>query len=208
MNFSLKFVFPAFLVLQCFVALSQAPTHTEAVLYVKQSASFRSLAQQQSGVKAGLRRFGSDLIVSVGGSAGHEAFIGAPKMGFYKPWAIKGKGQRPSRNGFYPVSFYAGSETSLFVLFAGTFSISATTGFNAEWFTLDGSVSRTSVASPDGDVVSRFTTFNPKLGLAIRKVWIKAGPCYFINGEPWENWVNINGIPFNFEVRYVINSMQ
>lgn len=147
--------------------------------------------------------FLDNLIFVAGVSAGQETFIGAPKLGAYKEFAIsKGRSGTP-KFGFSKASVYVGAETSLFVFFAGVISISANAGFNLAFVTIDNSITRTLVSSPD-NVKYSYTTYNPKLGIHIGPIWLKSGPSFALKqSEQMDGWLKLNGIHYNFELLFM-----
>ncbi len=153
-------------------------------------------------VKSNRPRVFKDLIFAVGLSVGQETFIGLPKLSAYKEFPLSSKKNQKAKYGFRTYSIYAGVEASLFVVFAGVFTASANVGFAAGPVTLDNSLAFTRVSDPEGDN-SNYSTYNPKLGLMIRPVWLKAGPSFVINGNPdWGKWMKVNGRCYNVELHY------
>lgn len=140
---------------------------------------------------------------SAGVSAGQETFIGA-KLGVYREFSLV-RDRRDDRN-FRKFSLYAGPEASLFVFFAGVFSFSATGGVALGPFTLDNAVTYTTFVSPNGHAGQDYGSLNPKIGLQLGPVWLKAGPSYLISGSTiWGDYrfLEINEQPWNFEIRYI-----
>ncbi len=148
--------------------------------------------------------YGSQIMFhgAVGVSAGQENFIGAPKLGGYMDFSLHEK--KSPKFGFHTFSAYAGAEVSLFVFFAGTFSASAMCGVKAGPVTLDNSVSAATAVDSDGETTYSWRTWNPKLGLMIGPVWLKAGPSYVIGGKvEMGNWMKVHGTHFNADLLYI-----
>jgi hypothetical protein len=154
--------------------------------------------------------FFNNMLFAVGISAGQETFIGFPKLGAYKEFSLTPKAQplhgRKQFSGFGKCSFYVGAEASMLVFFAGAFTISADAGFALGPVTIDNSLTRTVFASPVGDRNSYSTTYNPKLGLNIGPVWLKAGPSFKLgkSDSPMGNWLTIGNNPYNVELLYIV----
>jgi hypothetical protein len=150
-----------------------------------------------------------NMLFTVGISAGRETFIGLPKLGAYKEFSLLS--QRPLHgrkqfSGFGNCSFYAGAEASIFVIFAGVFSVSADAGFAFGPLTIDNSLTRSVIVSPDGGENSYYTTCNPKLGLNIGPVWLKAGPSYAVgkSDAAMGNWLKKGNNHYNVELLYIV----
>lgn len=147
--------------------------------------------------------FFDDVIFSVGVSAGQETFIGLPKLSAYKALSLSSKNHKSSKYGFPAYSIYAGADVSTFVLFAGVFTASANTGFAIGPLTLDNSLAFTLVTSPESEN-SNYSTYNPKLGVMVGPVWLKAGPSFALSGNTdWGNWMKKNRTCYNVELHYL-----
>lgn len=134
--------------------------------------------------------FFDNLIFVAGVSAGQETFIGAPKLGVFKEFAFsKGRYGSP-KFGFSQGAFYVGAETSIFIFFAGVISISANAGFNFGPLTIDNSITRTLVSSPN-DYKYSYTSYNPKFGIHVGPIWLKSGPSFALKqAEQMDGWMD------------------
>lgn len=139
-------------------------------------------------------------IGSAGITAGQEYFISFPKLSCLREFPLTRN--RP-KYGFSNFSFYAGVEGSMFVMYAGVFGISANVGVAIGPFTVDNSITRTAIVGPSGERPGNYTTYNPKLGLNIGPIWLKAGPSILMDGNGIEDWAKINNRYYNFEVLYI-----
>jgi hypothetical protein len=147
-----------------------------------------------------------DVLFAVGLSAGQETFIGLPKLSAYKAFPLLSKNNKSPKYGFHRYSIYAGADVSTFVFFAGVFTASGNVGFVAGPVTLDNSLAFTVVSSPESEN-SNYSTCNPKLGLIIGPIWLKAGPSFAVHGNPdWGNWMKKNGTCYNVELHYLFPS--
>jgi len=143
------------------------------------------------------------FIYSIGVSAGHETVISAPRLGAIFAIPFEGQtGYARNKASLGRFSFYTGVEASIFVFFAGTFGISGNAGLKIGPFTIDNSFTHTIVAGPSGES-HNYSSLNPKVGLKLGPIWIKAGPCYRLRGNfELDKWVQIGSIPFNFDILY------
>lgn len=143
-------------------------------------------------------------MISVGASVGRETFIGLPKFGFYKQFPVHYARCKGPQLGFRAPAFYAGIDGSLFVFFAGAFSVGPTLGYGHGPFSIDNSLSFTLITSPESANEKNWS-YNPKVGLNIGPVWIKAGPCFPLHTETsWGDWVQIGNVSMNFELLYLV----
>jgi hypothetical protein len=157
-----------------------------------------------SGMDAQHARFFDGMLLGVGVSAGQENFMGLPKLAAYKDFSLTPDKRGRTKYGFRTCSAYAGADAALFVFFAGAFSASATCGFAVGPFTIDNSFATTTTLNADGDRVYSYRTYNPKIGVNIGPVWLKAGPSYVIGGKvEMGNWCRIGSTYFNFEILYL-----
>jgi hypothetical protein len=145
----------------------------------------------------------------IGGSAGQETFIGAPRGGIFLDfgWNYRNKGRRLMNwDSFSDFGFHAGPQASILVFFGGWFSYGLNAGISLKPFTVDVSFSRTLISSPGGETVGRDNTINPKLGLCLGPVWIQGGPSFAMNGKDsnLNNIIKIRGQAVNFEVSYIV----
>lgn len=98
---------------------------------------------------------------------------------------------------------YFGLEGSFFALFGVWRGIGANAGFNFQRITIDNSLTWFRVSGSDGG--NTIITNNPKLGLKLGKVWIKAGPSFQINSnDALENWMKIGQLNYNLEVTFLL----
>ncbi len=139
-------------------------------------------------------------IGAAGISVGQESFIGLPKLYGLGEFRIAGK--QPDY-GFANLSLYGGGELSLFGFHALALGISANTGVAVGPFTIDNSITYTIRRGPSGEKPGNYTTYNPKLGLNIGPIWLKAGPSILLDGKGIEDWTKINNRYYNFEVLYI-----
>ncbi len=143
-------------------------------------------------------------MISVGVSAGRETFIGLPKFGVYKQFPMRYTKCKGPQLGFRSPAIYAGVDGSLFVFFAGAFSVGPTLGYGHGPFSVDNSLTITLITSPEGANEKNWS-YNPKVGVNIGPIWIKAGPSFQLYTETsWGNWVQIGNVSMNFELLYLV----
>jgi hypothetical protein len=143
------------------------------------------------------------LHFAVGIAAGQETFFGAPKFGFYALFPAFQKEAKSPKYGFKSGSFYAGVEGSLFVVFIGIFSVSGTCGLVMNRFTLDHALTCTLVSDPSSNNTT-YATSNPKLGVQLGPVWLKAGPSFLLRGPAdWGDWMLVGNVRLNVDLVWV-----
>jgi hypothetical protein len=146
------------------------------------------------------------ILGSVGLGLGQENLISLPKLSGMVSFKLN-NGTYSKLGQLQKFSFYVGTEASIVVFFAGAFSISGTGGFKTGPITTDCSLTKLYLVNPDGNVVARQTTLNPKIGVMIGQVWIKTGPSFLLSEydifrETFGNFMHIGNVAFNFEVNY------
>ena len=136
----------------------------------------------------------------VGIAAGQETIAALPKVGLYRKFDYGRARSRFARGNKY---FYAGGEVSTFVFFAGTFTGGLNAGVRYRFITLDNSISGTAISSPESEIVGKYCTYNPKFGIWLGPVWIKAGPSFLVSGQSyWGTFVDVGDTPFNVELLF------
>jgi len=139
-------------------------------------------------------RFENGMMFSVGLSAGQETFIGFPKFGAYKQFPIHYARCKGPQLGFRHPAIYAGVDGSLFVFFAGAFSVGPTIGYGHGPFSIDNSLTFTLITQPES-VNEKNWSYNPKIGINIGPVWLKAGPSFSLYAESdWDGWVQTGNV--------------
>ncbi len=146
------------------------------------------------------------FVGAAGIAAGPENLISLPKLSGFASFKLGGKADHRFGN-FQRHSFYIGTESSIVILFAAAGSISGVAGFKSDRFTLDCSLTRLWLMNPEGDIVSRQTTLNPKIGVMFGPIWMKVGPSVLMTNEnifrdTFGNFLHIGNVPFNLEVNY------
>jgi len=142
--------------------------------------------------------FFDDTFLSGGIVAGQESIFGV-KGYFIKPYSFT-KSAKKSAFGFYKVGAYTGLEYGGFMFFAIWGEIGVNTGVSLGPFTLDNSINSLFVLV---EGPTRYqTTYNPKLGIHLGPVWLKAGPSFLISKESvlFEDWIKIGKYNMNFEI--------
>lgn len=144
-----------------------------------------------------------DWAGTLGVAMGGENLLSVPKLSGYGSLPF-GKRRKSHRN-FSRNAFYFGSEVSLLVFFGGAFSIAAVTGIKAGPITLDCNINRMILSNPNGDIVGRQSTINPKFGCMLGPVWLKVGPSFLLTDTPiWTDitggFMQIKDTPLNIEV--------
>ncbi len=148
----------------------------------------------------------SRFVFSIGASTGQETFIGLPKGGIYYEFLSQLNRTASRQYGFNSKAFYGGVEGSIFVIFAGVFSLSPNLGIKYGPLTVDNTVSITLVTSPENNSTT-YTSYNPKLGAEIGPVRLKAGPSFRISGEnEFGKFMHIGSTAFNVELTYLIRA--
>lgn len=148
------------------------------------------------------------FIGSVGIEIGQENFVSLPKFSAYASYNLLNNKDSASDN-LEKGCVYFGVEGSMFVFFAGAFSVSGTTGFQAGRLTLDCALTRLWLSDADGYSVGRQTTLNPKIGVMFGPVWIKAGPSLLLTNDDFisetlGNFMRIGNNYINVEVNYFL----
>lgn len=148
------------------------------------------------------------FIGSVGIEIGQENFVSLPKFSAYASYNLLNNKDSTSDN-LEKGCVYFGVEGSMFVFFAGAFSVSGTTGFQAGRLTLDCALTRLWLSDADGYSVGRQTTLNPKIGVMFGPVWIKAGPSLLLTNDDFisetlGNFMRIGNNYINVEVNYFL----
>lgn len=152
----------------------------------------------------------------VGVGLGQEHLLSLPKvsaiysLGFKQNRRFKFRSSRLPFSGIHDLpenGLLFGTEVSMFVLFAGTFSTSALIGIKSGPVTAETSITRQFLASPDGDIVARQSTLNPKLGVKMGPIWLKTGPSFLLGSEDvygsiFGDFLKIGGTAFNVELSY------
>lgn len=146
----------------------------------------------------------SGWMISVGISAGRETFIGLPKFGAYRQFPIPYTRCKGPKLGFRQPVVYAGIDGSLFVFFAGAYSVGPTLGYGHGPFSIDNSLTITWITAPESQTEKNWS-YNPKVGVNVGPVWIKAGPSFPLYTETsWADWVQIGNVSMNFELLYLV----
>ncbi len=146
------------------------------------------------------------FVGSVGIGIGQENFVSLPKLSAYASYNFLNNKEGANQE-LQNCNIYFGLEASMFVFFAGAFSISGTAGLKAGPVTLDCALTRLWLSDSEGDIVGRQTTLNPKIGGMIGPVWIKAGPSFLLTdenvvSETFGNFMRIDNYYINVEVNY------
>lgn len=100
---------------------------------------------------------------------------------------------------------YGGGEVSFFYFFLGELSVSANAGIAFGSFTIDNNITSAMIFgfAHEGSFARYYHTCNPKIGIIIGPMWLKAGPSFLLSGEPaFPEMMKINGRSFNFELLY------
>lgn len=148
----------------------------------------------------------TQFVGTMGLGVGQENLVSLPKLSGFASFKL-GNRSISNHGNFQKNSFYLGAEASIVVFFAGAVSISGTTGLKTGPLSFDCSLTRLWLANPDGDVVARQTTLNPKIGIMMGPVWLKAGPSFLLTdydifGESFGNFMHIGNIACNLELNY------
>lgn len=153
------------------------------------------------------RKNNVQFVGSLGIGLGQENLLSLPKLSGLISFEMNRKNNRNRFWNFQKNAFFAGTEVSIVILFGMAVSIAGTVGLKTGPITIDCSITRLILTNPDGVVVSRQTTVNPKLGIILGPVWIKTGPSLLstnpnIFGNTFGNFMHIKAVPFNLEVNY------
>jgi len=148
------------------------------------------------------------FIGSVGIGIGQENFVSLPKLSAYASYNLLNNIDSTDHN-LQKCNIYLGAEVSMFVFFAGAFSISGTAGLQTGPITLDCAITRLWLSDAEGDIAGRQTTLNPKIGGMIGPIWIKAGPSFLLTNEnvvseTFGNFMRIGDYYMNVEVNYFL----
>ncbi len=150
--------------------------------------------------------FYDDGVLCVGVSAGQETFIGLPKIALYKHIPLTQKWNK-NKFGYKPLSIYFGPEASIFGFYALILSVSGSAGISLGPVTIDNSLTYSAMFEPSGERYD-YPSYNPKVGLRIGPVWLKAGR--FVEFNPIrkgvDEWLKYEGIKYNFELLYIFHS--
>lgn len=149
------------------------------------------------------------LVGTVGLGVGQENLVSMPKLSGFASFKL-GNRSISNHGNFQKNAFYLGSEASVLIFFAGAVSVSGTAGIKVGSLSFDGSLTRLWLANPDGNVVARQTTLNPKMGVMIGPVWLKAGPSFLLTDnsvwrELFGNFMHIDHIACNLELNYILS---
>ncbi len=105
--------------------------------------------------------------------------------------------------GFYPVAAYTSIDLNCMGLFAVWGGVGINGGIALGHFTLDNSLSRWGILGPDGQDFGQ-TLYNPKIGVHIGRVWIKAGPSILLSEERWkEDQLKLGEMNMNISISYI-----
>lgn len=153
----------------------------------------------------------SYVVFTLGAQVGQENFFGlkgsilfpyyfskeSSKNKYSRKWSSKsGKFEKPC--------LYAGLDLSAMGLFAVWFSAGINAGISLKYFTLDNNIAFFGIAGPENQF-GNHTTYNPKIGVLIGPVWIKAGPSFLINPSQAEvNPIHWKGQALNVEFTIVL----
>lgn len=146
------------------------------------------------------------FVGAAGIGVGQENLVSMPKLSGLMSIKLGSKSNSKFGN-FQKNAFYVGAEGSILIFFTGAWSISGTSGIKINRFTTDCSLTRLWLANPNGSIVSRQTTLNPKFGIMFGPVWLKGGPSFLLTNEnifrdSFGNFMHIGKVPFNLELNY------
>lgn len=149
-------------------------------------------------------QFSNGMMFSVGVAAGPETWIGLPKFGAYKQFLLHSTRCKSPKLGFRSPKIYVGVEGSVFVLFAGVFSVGPSVGYGRGPFSIDNSLTVTGFYAPESVWTESYWTWNPKFGINFGVIWLKAGPSFYVT-QPYEkyNALRIGTVNFNVELLYL-----
>ena len=141
-----------------------------------------------------------DDVFGYGGiGVGQEYFFGV-KGSVIKPFAFQKRARKP-KYGLYPLGAYAGLEANGFSLFAAWGGVGVNGGFTVSNFTMDCSLMNWYAVGPDGQKVPSQQSLNPKLGLRMGPVWLKAGPSFLLSQDSFApEQLKIGRLNYNFEL--------
>ncbi len=161
-------------------------------------------AWQETGKKR-MPQLSNDFMISTGVSVGQETFIGFPKVSAYKQFPFTKRYSNYLQPGFGNGAVYVGVDASVFVVFVGVLSVGPTVGYGYKCFSVDNSVTYTAYESGDGELVEEYWTCNPKLGINIGPVWLKAGPSFQLTPtHSGMNMLPIGNTSMNVELLYLV----
>lgn len=153
----------------------------------------------------------SNVIFTLGAQVGQENFFGL-KGSILFPYYFSKESSRykfsrkwNSNNGkFDKPCIYSGLDLSAMGLFAVWFSAGINAGISLKYITLDNNIAFFGIAGPENQF-GNHTTYNPKIGVLIGPVWIKAGPSFLINPSQAEvNPIHWKGQALNVEFTIVL----
>jgi hypothetical protein len=153
----------------------------------------------------------SNVVFAIGAQVGQENFFGvkgsilfpyyfskeSSKNKYSRKWSSnKGKFDKPC--------LYTGLDLSAMGLFAVWFSAGINAGISLKHITLDNNIAFFGLAGPDNQFGNHLT-YNPKFGILIGPVWIKAGPSFLLNPSQAEvNPIRLKNQAFNVEFTIIL----
>jgi hypothetical protein len=153
-----------------------------------------------------LRNNNVQFVGTIGLGLGQENIISFPKLSGLASFRL-GRNSGAAYGNFQKDALYVGSEASIVVLFAGAVSISGISGIKKGPLTADCALTRLWLANPDGDIVARQTTLNPKFGVMFGPAWLKVGPSFLLTNEDvfrdiFGDFMHVAGLGINLELNY------
>ncbi|MFY0644892.1 MAG: hypothetical protein JXR19_10535 [Bacteroidia bacterium] len=129
------------------------------------------------------RKLIDESFMSGGFGIGQEYWYGV-NLSFIQQFPLTTQTYFKRHYGFRPVALYTGLDINFFGHFAFWAGAGINVGIALGPLTIDNSLSTWGIIGPDRKSFSQ-KLYNPKIGIHIGRVWLKAGPSFLLSDERW-----------------------